>query len=723
MAIVRFFKNLSAFQRVIIGLLLGIASGLFFGEVMGKLEIIGNAYVRLLQMTVLPYVLVSIIGGLGRLDATTAQKIGMRGGLVILFLWLLTMLTLLTLPLAYPDWQTAGFFSASMLDPKADFNFLDLYIPANIFYSLSNTIVPAVVLFCLLIGGALITVKNKGVLLDLTTNVSDALMRVASLVGKLAPIGIFAISASAAGTLDPEELGKLQVFLWVYLLAWLMLALLAMPLLVKWSTPFSYRELMRNAGEAMITAMATGTVLVVLPMIAERCKEMIEDKGIQNKETDSVIDVLVPTAYSFPSAGTLMGLGFILFSAWYVGSPLGLDQYASFVVMGALSAFGSMAVAIPFMLDYFGLPADQFQLYLLGSVVTARFATALAALHGFVVTLLVAAAVKKHLKWRNLFQAMGIHLGLTAVLMIGAGIVMTKAIPYNYTGDKSFEAMRLTNNLVKVHKEEPQALTAEQLAMERLALIRERGSLRVGYFPDRLPFAFRNEKGEVVGFDMELAHQLALDLDVELVAHRLHSSVDKAVEALNNGTIDLLLGGITITPLRATQINFTEAYTYHSIGLVVKDKRREEFRERSDILEMEGLRLGMPKARYFQSPIHELFPNAERITVAGPRNFFKGGEDESVDAFVYSAEVASAWTVLYPEYTVVIPEGVNMKAPVVFALPKQDISWLIYMNTWLSLKRDGGAIEPIYNHWILGRDPQKVTRRWSVAEDVFGWNL
>ncbi len=58
--------------------------------------------------------------------------------------------------------------------------------------------------------------------------------------------------------------------------------------------------------------------------------------------------------------------------------------------MGALTAFGSMAVAIPFLLDFFGLPSDQFQLYLLGSVVTARFA---AALHGFVVTLLVASGV------------------------------------------------------------------------------------------------------------------------------------------------------------------------------------------------------------------------------------------------------------------------------------------------------------------------------------------
>ena len=581
---------------------------------------------------------------------------------------------------------------------------------------------PAVVLFCLLLGSALITVPNKQTLLDLTANVSDALMKVASFVAKLAPIGIFAISASAAGTLQPEEMGKLQVFLWVYLLAWLMLALLAMPLLIKWATPFEYRELMRNAGEAMITALATGTVLVVLPMIAERCKDMIEKKGIQSQETDSVVDVLVPTAYSFPSAGTLMGLGFILFSAWYVGSPISMDQYVSFVIMGALSAFGSMAVAIPFLLDYFNLPADQFQLYLLGSVVTARFATALAALHGFVVTLLVAAAVNKHLKWRNMFQAMGLHLGLTAALMIGAGVAMTHLIPYKYTGDKSFEAMRLGSPPAKVVKDDLTPLSPEQQQASRLDIIQARGVLRVAYYADRLPFAFRNDLGQVVGFDMELMHQLANDLSVKLEVHRLPNDFKHSVEKLNDGSIDILVGGNTVTPMRATQVNFTNAYTYHTIGLIVQDFRREEFSSHKGIRQIENLKIGMPRSRYFDAPVKELFPNAELVDIKGPRAFFKE-QYKHVDAFIYSAEVSSAWTVLYPHFAAVIPEGINMKAPVVFGLPRADTDLMLYMNTWLQLKQDNGAIKPVYDHWILGKDPQKIQRRWSVAEDVLGWDL
>lgn len=715
-------NKLSAFQRVIICLLLGIATGVFVGERAGSLEIIGTGYIRLLQMTVLPYVLVSIIGGLGRLELSMAKSIGIRGGLVILFLWGTTLATLLLLPLAYPNWETAGFFSASLLAPAGEFDFLSLYIPANIFNALANTVVPAVVLFSLLMGIALIQLKEKSILLQLAGNVSDALMKVASFVAKLAPIGIFAIAASAAGTLQPEELGRLQVFLWVYLLAWLGLAFIALPLFIHWATPFTYKQVMKTAGEAMVTALATGTVLVVLPMIAERCKEMLAEKGMDNDQTDATVDVVVPTAYSFPSVGTLLGLGFILFSAWYVGSPLSVGQYPSYVIMGALSAFGSMAVSIPFMLDYFNLPADQFQLYLLGSVITGRLATAMAALHGFVAAILVSTAVMKKLKWHRLFQVLGVYLGISFFMMMGAGMIMTKSIPYEYTGDRTFEAMRLANDSApEIQLENPQPLSAEQLAQSRIDTIMARGSIRIGYKADRLPYAFRNDLGNVVGFDMELIHELARDLNLTVEVLRLKKSTDEST-LLADGRLDIMVGGNVITPLRALKVAFTDSYTHHTLGLVVADNRRDEFESLVSIHDMQSLKIGFPESRYFEHPIESFFPNMEHVVIQTPRKFFKEDHDQ-VDAFAYSAEVSAAWTVLYPEFSVVIPKGLNLRAPVALMVGRNEVDFAHYLNTWLTLKRNEGLLDKTYQFWILGQDPKSQKRRWSVMEDVLGWGL
>lgn len=720
MLLVRLYKKISPFQRVIIALILGISTGIFVGEPAGQLEVIGDVYIRLLQMTVLPYVLVSIIGGLGRLDSNMASRIGLRAVKVIVIMWLSVMATLLLLPLAYPNWQTAGFFSTSMIAETAAFNFVKLYIPSNIFASLSETIVPAVVLFSLLMGVALIKVKNKETLLTLTTNIGDSLMKVASYIAKLAPLGIFAISASAAGTLEVEELGRLQVFLWVYITAAALLAFVFLPLLIHWATPFSYREIISTAGEAVVTAIATGTVLVVLPMIIERSKALLAKHGMECEETDSTVDVLVPTAYSFPSTGSLLGLGFILFSAWYVGSPLGFDDYISFVVMGALTAFGKMAIAIPFLLDFFDLPADQFQLYLLGSVVTARFATGLAALHGFVVTLLVASAVLKKLKWHRMMQAIAVHLGVTFGVMIAVGFTLKSLIPYKYEGVQTFEAMKSMNASAQI---EPYKVLTPLGYIEqqqpRLKVILARQSIRVGFYDTSLPYAFRNKNNHMVGFDVELLNQFAKDLDLNISLIRLKDRADEA-EILANGSVDITIGGYAITPKRALEVAFSDSYTFHTAGLLVNDAKRDKFADLYSMQAMKKLNIGVGSSKYYQDIVKENLPNAQLTEINNVRQFLKG-QYEDVDALIYSTEAASAWAMLYPNYSAVIPKGLRFRAPVAFVMPKGQLDYVQYMNTWLKLKKESGFQERVYNYWILGKNPKAKKPRWSVMKDVLGW--
>jgi len=721
MFVVKLYAKISPFKRVVIALILGIAVGIIVGEPAGNLEILGNAYIRLLQMTVIPYVLVSIVGGLGKLDSDMASNIGVRAVKVILLIWAAVMLTLLLLPFAYPNWETAGFFSTSLVTESVKFNFLDLYIPANIFSSLAQTIMPAVVLFSLLMGIALIKVKNKETLLTLTRNISDGLMGMASFVAKLAPLGIFAISSAAAGTLQIEELGRLQVFLWVYLIAAALLGLVLLPLIIHWATPFSYREVLSTAGEAVITALATGTVLVVLPMIAERCKDLLKKHAMDCEETQSTVDVIVPTAYSFPSTGTLLGLGFIIFSAWYVGSPLGVDQYPSYVVMGALTAFGSMSVAIPFMLDFFGLPADQFQLYLLGSVVTARFATGLAALHGFVATLLVASAVINRLKWHRMLQAIGVHLGVTVGVMVAAGFVLTYLIPYEYTGVRTFESMTLMEKPVKVNIfKELTPLSESDVTRKRLDVIRERGSIRIGYYANTLPYAFRNENNQVVGYDMELVNGLANDLGLEIDIIRIKP--EQSIAALSDGSIDVAIGGRAITPKRALGVAYSDTYAYHTVGLVLADSRKDEFATLEKINSKENVTLGVPPGAYYKKIAQQYFPNVKLVDIESPRTFLKGRK-ENVDAFIYSTETGSAWTMLYPDYTAMIPKGLKLRAPVGFALPKGKIEYVQFINTWLKLKKENGFQQQVYNYWILGQNPKADKPRWSVIRNVFGWGV
>src|SRR5262249_11184700 len=175
-------------------------------------------FVKLLQMTVLPYITVSIIGSLGSLEHARARQLGLRVGSVIVGLWAVALAFAFLIPLTFPSVQNASFFSTTLVERRPAFDFVDLYIPSNPFYSVANNIVPAVVLFSVLVGIALMAVERKEIVLDFLRVAAAAIARATRLVTSLTPYGLFAIAATAAGTMDVEQLSRLQIYLVSYTL-------------------------------------------------------------------------------------------------------------------------------------------------------------------------------------------------------------------------------------------------------------------------------------------------------------------------------------------------------------------------------------------------------------------------------------------------------------------------------------------------------------------------
>src|SRR5262249_59587163 len=110
-------------SRVVVGLGAGVAVGLFFGERASVLQVFADAYIKLLQMTVLPYVTISIISGLGALNVTQAWTLGRRVGLVLLLLWAIALAAVFLFPLMFPPHQSASFFSSTLLCEREAFDF------------------------------------------------------------------------------------------------------------------------------------------------------------------------------------------------------------------------------------------------------------------------------------------------------------------------------------------------------------------------------------------------------------------------------------------------------------------------------------------------------------------------------------------------------------------------------------------------------------------------
>src|SRR4030095_7953894 len=168
--------------KILVGLVSGVIVGLFFGEHAAVFKVIADGFVKLLQMMVLPYITLSIITSLGALSYDQVKMLGLRAGAVLVGLWCLALIFTFLIPLAFPDLETASFFTTSLVDPPKPFNFVDLFIPSNPFYALANNVVPAVVLFSVFVGVALIGVERKQIALDVFVVAKDALSRASRFV-------------------------------------------------------------------------------------------------------------------------------------------------------------------------------------------------------------------------------------------------------------------------------------------------------------------------------------------------------------------------------------------------------------------------------------------------------------------------------------------------------------------------------------------------------------
>ena len=473
----------------------------------------------------------------------------------------------------------------------------------------------------------------------------------------------------------------------------------------------------------MLAAFAAGTVLVALPLIAESCKKMLNESGLSDKQSAATADMMVPVVYSLPKAGVFLGLGFILFAAWFVGAPLSLYQYPAFAAVGGVSVFGGLTVALPFMLDFCGLAADLFKLFLISAALTINLQSALGALHGVAVCLLVACAVIGRLRWRRLMGGIVLSVVIALCIFTGGHYLFSRLIPFDYKADEEFLAKRLLNEPVAVERvADPGPLAATDQYLDRMRIIRKRGSLRVGYRrQDRLPGIFVNSRQELVGMEMELMHTLAKDLGVRLELVQVKD--ENVVAWLDDGRIDIM-EGVALTPERAGAVAFTRPYLTLNLGLVVHDRDRHRFTKLSSVAQMPPLKVAVEPLHhipYFLNQVRERLPNAEFVKIDSARQFFKG-QLQNVDALFSSVEMGAAWTFMYPRFSVVVPAGLNLKVPIGFVASRNQIQWLTFLNSWLDLKISTGVADHYYDYWVLGKKFTGPKKRWSVLRNVLKWD-
>ena len=739
--------QLSLGQLILLALLLGVATGLFLGEIVAPLEQVGIAFIRMLQITVIPYISVALITGLGRLEYDEVKRLALKGGSVLVVLWALAITLVAVLPLAFPDWPSRSLFQQSSIEPVAAPDFIQLYIPSNPFFSLANGIVPAVVVFSIMIGLALTGSKRKDLLIEPLSLVSEILSKITRFVAGLAPIGVFALMANTAGTMDFTDLARLQVYIVIVIAMLLVIGLWFLPGLISSVTPLGHREVLNQLRTPLITAFATGSSLVVLPMLAEICKQLLadhqkiesaendheneegeegeEEEGQENEadsESVSSVDVLIPTFYSFPTIGAIMSLGFVLFAGWYIGITLSAKEEPMLLFSGLASLFGGTALAIPFTLESAGLPRNLFQVFLSIDVIISRFGTFVSVMHYATIALIGSFALADMMRiryWRLLGLVAGGFL-LIFVILIGVRAFYSHVVVVPYTKDEFLRGLQSLHEPqdVIVHKTAPVPSLGEELSGARsMAEINKSGVFRACYSAGNYPLSFFNSDDQLVGFDVEMAQRFAerLNLRLELVPL-------KAPDDLRSGYCDVLFNSQILQLDLEDRGIYTNPFETITLSFIVPNDRRGEFATWKAISEQGEIPIALSHFQNLEGEMAERLPQATAVSLGsleGQYQYFESNGEQAV-AFLDAAEEGAAWTILFPRYVVVVPRPV-VRLPVAYLVAADNSTVLNAMNNWLAIESANGYIEEVYAYWVEGKTESVRQPRWSIIRDVLGW--
>ena len=89
------------------------------------------------------------------------------------------------------------------------------------------------------------------------------------------------------------------------------------------------------------------------------------------------------------------------------------------------------------------------------------------------------------------------------------------------------------------------------------------------------------------------------------------------------------------------------------------------------------------------------------------------------DGLIFSAESGSAWTLIYPQFTVAVPHPDLLKLPVGYAARRGDPDLVEFLNHWILLKQRDLTIPRLFAYWFQGIEPPEAhQRRWSILRDV-----
>ncbi|POR04058.1 amino acid ABC transporter substrate-binding protein [Alkalispirochaeta sphaeroplastigenens] len=233
-----------------------------------------------------------------------------------------------------------------------------------------------------------------------------------------------------------------------------------------------------------------------------------------------------------------------------------------------------------------------------------------------------------------------------------------------------------------------------------LEAIQERGVLRVG-MSTFVPWAMRDARDELIGFEIDVARRLAEDMGVEI--EFVPTQWSGIIPALLTGRFDMIIGGMGIRPARNLSVNFSIPYDHSGMAIAAHQELAAGFDTLEDFNDPQVVitaRIGTTAAdaaeRTFPKAQHRFFDDESRAV----QEILNG----RAHALVASAPLPAFQVVENPDRLFLPIQGTFTREPIGFALPKGDVDILNFVNSWITVVEAEGWLAERKAYWFETRD-------------------
>jgi Na+/H+-dicarboxylate symporter len=336
--------------RILIGLILGAIVGLVVGPSIVWVKPLGDIFVRLLKMIVMPVILFSLVVGAASISPARLGRVGVK----IMIYYILTTVIAVSIGLLFANLiqagagmnLAAGKAAGRMLTQPKVIDTLINIIPTNPFESLAKGDVLPIIFFAVVFGIALSFLsisKDKRIsegataVLRFFDGAAEIIYKVVRGVMQYAPIGVFALIAIVFAQQGAKALGPLgMVTLTVYIGLLVHLFVVYGGFLSAFGLKFG--RFLSGAKEAMITAFVTRSSSATLPVTMRNAEENL---GVHR----NVYSFTLPLGATINMDGTAIYQGICaLFVAFAIGAHLNFAQQMTIIITATLASIGTAGV-------------------------------------------------------------------------------------------------------------------------------------------------------------------------------------------------------------------------------------------------------------------------------------------------------------------------------------------------------------------------------------------